>query len=126
MTEGLSLSLQTTVMKAVVTSFKRTCACAAVFRAPDLAAGHCWPMPPLETPAHSQASLAQSLVRSWLLSPGSCCTQSFVCTLQESVSPGQGKLLSNPTGLQSLISTVFAVPLPDPRVRKSVWVLELS
>ena len=45
------------------------------------------PMPPLETPGHSQASLAQSLVGTLLLSPGSWCTQGFVCALQESVSP---------------------------------------
>ena len=31
-------------------------------------------------------SLGQSLVGSLLLSPGSWCTQDFVCTLQESVS----------------------------------------
>ena len=35
---------------------------------------------------HSWASLAQSLVGSLLLSPGSWCTQAFVCSLQESVS----------------------------------------
>ena len=33
------------------------------------AAGHCQPAPPLETPGHSQASLAQS-VRSFFLGPG--------------------------------------------------------
>ena len=43
--------------------------------------------PPLETPGHSQASLGQSLVGSLLLSPGSWCTEGFVCALQESVSP---------------------------------------
>ena len=60
----------------------------AVVSAPDLAAGHCRPTTPLPaTPRHSQASLAQSLVRSLLLSPGSWCTQGFVCALQESVSP---------------------------------------
>ena len=36
---------------------------------------------------HSWASLGQSLVGSLLLSPGSWCTQTFVCALQESVSP---------------------------------------
>ena len=46
-----------------------------VFSAPDPAAGHCPPTPPLETPGHSQASLAQSLVGSLLLSPGSWWTQ---------------------------------------------------
>ena len=43
--------------------------------------------PPPETPGHSQASLGQSLVGSLLLSPGSWCTEAFVCALQESVSP---------------------------------------
>ena len=36
---------------------------------------------------HSQASLAQSLVGSLLLSPGSWYAQGFVCALRESVSP---------------------------------------
>jgi len=44
------------------------------------------PTPPLETPGHSWASLDQSLVGSLILSPGSWCTQGFVCALQESVS----------------------------------------
>ena len=34
-----------------------------------------------------RANLARCLVGILLLSPGSCCTQSFVCALQESVSP---------------------------------------
>ena len=67
-------------------SFKRTCARTVVFSAPNPTSGHCQPMPPLETPGHSQASLAESLVGSLLLSPGSWCTQGFVCALQESVS----------------------------------------
>ena len=54
--------------------------------APNPAADHCWPMPLLETPGHSQASLGQSLVGSLLLSPGSWCTQGSLCALQESVS----------------------------------------
>ena len=45
------------------------------------------PMPSLETPGHSHASLGQSLVASLLLSPGSWCAQCSVCALQESVSP---------------------------------------
>ena len=49
--------------------------CTLVFGASDPAAGHCQLIPPLETPRHSQASLAQSLVGSLLLSPGSWCTQ---------------------------------------------------
>ena len=54
---------------------------------PDPTAGHCRLTPPLETPGHSQASLAQSLVGTLLLSPGSWYTQGFVCALQESVFP---------------------------------------
>ena len=40
-----------------------------------------------ETPGHSRASLGQFFVGSLLLSPGSWCTQGFVCALQGSVSP---------------------------------------
>ena len=54
---------------------------------PDPMAGHCQPMPPPETPGHSQASLAQSLMGSLILSPGSWCVQGFAFDLQESVSP---------------------------------------
>ena len=75
------------VMKIMVTSFKRPHACTAALSAPDPAAGHHRPTPPPETPGHSRASLDQSLVGSLLLYPGSWCTQSFVCALQESVSP---------------------------------------
>ena len=75
------------VMKIMATSFKRSHACTATLSAPNPAAGHHQPMPLLETPGHSQASLGQSLVGSLLLSPGSWCTQGFVCALQESVSP---------------------------------------
>ena len=74
-------------MKIMATSFKGSHACTATLNAPNPAAGHCQPMPPLETPGHSWASLGQSLVGSLLLSPGSWCTQGFVCALQESVSP---------------------------------------
>ena len=81
--------VQTTVevMKIMVNSFKRSHACTAPPRAPNPATGHHWPTPPPETPEHSRASLGQSLVGSLLLSPGSWCTQGFVCALQESVSP---------------------------------------
>ena len=75
------------VMKIMATSFKRCHACTAVLSAPNPAASHQPPMPPPETPRHTQGSLGPSLVGSLLLSPGSWCTQSFVCALQESVSP---------------------------------------
>ena len=75
------------VMKKMAASFKRCCACTASLSAPDPAAGHHRPTPPMETLGHSQAILGQSLVGSWLLSPGSWCTQGFVCALKESFSP---------------------------------------
>ena len=59
-------------MKIMVTSFKGSHACAAALSAPNPAAGHCQPMPSLETPGHSQASWV-SLLRgpcSFLLGPG--------------------------------------------------------
>ena len=74
------------VMKIMVTSFKRSHAGNPTFSAPNPAAGHHWPMPPPETPGHSQASLDQWLVGSLLLSPGSWCAQVSVCALQESIS----------------------------------------
>ena len=75
------------VMKIMATSFKRSCACTAALIVLNPAAGHYQPMPPWETPGHSWASLGQPLVEPLLLSLGSCCTQAFVCALQESVSP---------------------------------------
>ena len=94
---------------------------------PDPAAGHRWPPPPPETPGHSQASLAQSLVGTLLLSPGSCCTQGFICVLQESVSPVLWKFCNQillaskvkfPWGSQSLCQI--------PRLGNILWALELS
>ena len=73
-------------MKIMVTSFKRSHARTAAPSAPNPSAGHHQPTPLPETPGHSRASLGQSLVRSVLLSPGSWCTQGFVCALQEAVS----------------------------------------
>ena len=75
------------VMRIMETSFKRSYENTALLSAPNPAAGHHPPMPPLETPGHSQASLDQSLVGSMLLFPGSLCAQGFVFALQESVSP---------------------------------------
>ena len=75
------------VMKIIETSFKRFHAHTAAISASDPAAGHHRPTPLPETPGHSQASLAQSLVGSLLLSPGSWCASGFVCALQESCFP---------------------------------------
>ena len=69
------------IMKIMATSFKMTCA-RTVFSAPD-------PVDPClhQTPGHSQAGLAQPLMRMLLLFPGSWHTQDFICALQESVFP---------------------------------------
>ena len=74
-------------------------------------AGYCRPMPPLETPGHSQASLGQSLVGSLLVSPGSWCTQVSVCALQESISQS---CVSSGSSIVELMETsskrAYAVP----------------
>ena len=89
------------VMKIMVTSFKRSHACTATLSAPNPAAGHHRPTPPLETPGHSQASLGQSPVGSLLLSPGSWCTR-FCCALQESISQS---FVSSGSSLVGLMAT---------------------
>ena len=70
--------------KLMSTSFKRTFADTAVFSALSRTL---LTLPLLETPGHAHTSLAQSLVGTLLLSPGSWCAHGFVCALQESVSP---------------------------------------
>ena len=77
----------------------------AVLSAPNPAAGHHPPMRPLETPGHSLAVLCQFLLGSQLLSPGSWCTQGFVCALQEVLSPVLWKFCNQ-------ILLVFKVKVP--------------
>ena len=74
-------------MKIMATSFKMSHTCTATLSAPNPAAGHCQPIPLLETPRHSWASLGQFLLGSLLLSFGSWYAPGSVCALQESVSP---------------------------------------
>ena len=74
------------VMKIMGTSFKRSHAGTATPSAPNHAAGHRQPTPPLEIPGRSQASLGQAFVGSLLLSPGSWYMQVSVWALQESIS----------------------------------------
>ena len=71
-------------------------------------------------PGHSQASLGQCLVGSLLLFPWSWCTQSFVCALQESVSPVLCKLCNQIPWPPKSDSLGVLSPLPDPQVGKSV------
>ena len=79
--------------KIMATSFKKSCACTAALSAPNPAADHHQPTPLPEPPGHSHVSLGQPLLGSLLLSPGSWCTQGFVCALQASVSPVLCKFL---------------------------------
>ena len=74
-------------MKITATSFKRSRAGTATFRASDLVAGHHRPTPPLETHGHSQASLGQPLVGSLLPSPEFWSAQGSVCALPRVLFP---------------------------------------
>ena len=67
------------VMKIIATSFKMSHACTATLNACNPGAGHLRPMLSLEIPGYSWVSLDQSLVGSPLLSPGSWCTESYLC-----------------------------------------------
>ena len=96
----------------MVTSFEKDlCQQAAsprtvVFGASDLSAGHCQPTPSPETPGHSQASLAQSLVGSLLFLLG----------------PGAHKVLLCPLSLFPWTCSVF---LWIPGLGNLLWALEL-
>ena len=107
-------------------SFKRTYASVVVFHAPDPVAGSCQPMHPPETPGHSQESLAQSLVGSLLLSPGSLCAQGYVWALPVSASPVLWKFYNQ----IPLASKVKFPGAPQslcqiPQLGNLLWVLEL-
>ena len=100
--------------------------CAVVVDAPDPTAGHCWPMSSPETPENSQASQVQSLVGSLLLSPGSWSTQSFVCALQESLSPFLWKFCNQfPLAFKVKFPGDSQVPCRIPRWGNMLWDLEL-
>ena len=89
-------------MKIMSTSFKLSHACIATLRAPNPAAGHHQPIPPLETPRYPQASLGQSLVGSLLLSPGSWCKRFCLCPPRV-FSP----VLSSGSSMMGLMATSF-------------------
>ena len=108
-------------MAVMVNSFKRTYARTVVFSVSDPPADHCRPVPPPETPRHSQASLAQSLVWSLLFFPGSWSAQVFVCALHESLSPVLWKFChQTPLAFKVRIPWGFSIPLLNPQVGKSV------
>ena len=96
----------------MVTFFKSSHVHTATLSAPNPAEGHRGPTMPPETPGHSQASLGLSLVGSLLLSLGSCCTQGFACTLQESVSP---VCVGSGGSMVGLMATSSNTPYGTPR-----------
>ena len=75
------------IMKIMETSFKRSHAGSGTLSAPNPAAGHHRPTPPLEVFWTLMGMSGLVLVGSLLLFPGSWCAHGFVFALQESVSP---------------------------------------
>ena len=104
----------------IMTFFKRSCARTALSTPNPAAHLHqC-------TPRHSRASLAQSRVGSLLLSPGSWCTQGFVCSLQESVSPVLCKFCNQiPLPSKVKLSGGSQSLCQIPRLENLSWVLKL-
>ena len=115
----------------MVTSFKRSRARTAVLCAPNPAAGHHQPTPLPETPGHSQASLGQSLVGSWVL----VCTRFCLCPPRVCFPSPVGKVLVGlcwgkwrppPRGLLPYPGLLHPEPLPlrqatvDPYLHRSV------
>ena len=98
------------VMTIMATSLKRTCACTVVFSAPDPTAGYCRCTPPLETLGHPQANLAQSLVGTLLLSPGSWYTQGFFVPSKSLFSQSYGSSIIKSHWLQKSNSLGIVSP----------------
>ena len=98
------------VMKVMVTSFKRSYACATTLSALNPAADHHQHTSPLETPEHSQACLGHSLVGSLPLCLESWCTR-FCSSLQESISKSCVSSGSSMVGLMATSSKrAYAIP----------------
>ena len=85
---------------------------------PDPTAGYCQSTLLPETPKHSQAILAQSLVGSLLLSSGSWGIQGFASALQELVSPVLWKFCHQISLIFKVRFPEDSVPLLDPPVGK--------
>ena len=105
------------------TFFKRSHACTAILSAPNLLQATADPRLH-QTLGHTQASLAQSLVGSLLLSPGSWCTQGSVCALQESILQSYVCSGSSLVGLMATSSKkAYAIPkFAEPRAPAPVAV----
>ena len=117
-------------MAVMTTSFKRAYIYTVVFSVPDPAAIHCRPIPQLETPGHSQANLAQSLVGhtapfSWVLVRTRFCLGPP--SPPKSVSPVLWKFFN-----QIPLASKVKFPGDSPslyqisRLGNLLWVLELS
>ena len=90
-----------------------------VFRAPDHAAGHTRPTSSGESLEHSQGGLAQSLVGTLLLPPGSWCAK--VCVVpSKSLFPSPVKLCNQVPRAFRIKFSGFSVALLDSQVGKSV------
>ena len=101
--------------------------CTYAASAPDPTAGHCWPTPHQDTPGHSRASVAWSFVGSWLISPGSWCTQVCLCPPGVSLSPGLWKFCNQiPLTLKGRSPGDFQSLCWIPRSGSLFWDLELS
>ena len=94
----------------MVISFKVSHAYTATLHAPNPAAGHHRPMPPLETPGHSQELWVSLLWGhcSFLLGPGA---QGSICALQEFISQSCVSSGSSMVGLMAISSKrAYAIP----------------
>ena len=98
-------------MKIMVTSFQRSRAHTAKLSAPNPATDHCQPTSLPETPGHSQASVPQALVGSLILSPGSWCTQAFVCA-PKTLFPQS--CVSSGSSMMRLVATSSTGAMPHP------------
>ena len=92
--------------------------------APVSTAGHCQPMPPQKTLKHPRAGLAQSLMESLLLSPGSWCIPDFVCSLQESLFPPVLREFCNQ--IPHIISSQQILPLSFSELKKKTNIKNLQ
>ena len=110
------------VTRIMAASFKWSHTHTAAPSDPDPAAG---PPPTHASAGDSQASLGQALVGSLLLSPGSWCTQGFVCALQECFSSSVEILYQIPLAfkVKSLGGSQSLCQIP--RLGNLLWALEL-
>ena len=106
-------------MKIMVASFKRFHARTATLSAANPATGHHQPMPPMETPGHSQANLGQSLVGvtapfSWILVHKVLCVPSKSLFPQSCVTSGSSMVRLMVTSSKRTYATPKSTALRAP------------